>query len=71
MSALEGNEPAIEWLSLTEANRLTPSVPIANLLDSLSFIPVNRSRWGVAMMGGVRRISDADWNVIVKSKDLN
>jgi hypothetical protein len=64
-SGLEGHLPAVDWLHLAKIERLDPCIPMAEILAKLSFIPANRSRWGVAMMGGVRKISDIDWDHIV------
>lgn len=37
-------------------------------LDDLSFIPANRQKWGVSMMGGMRSISDSDYQVLTTSQ---
>jgi hypothetical protein len=61
-----GNQ-VVTWLRLGTVRELVPSVPIRGLLDSLSFTPSNKARWGVALMGGVRVIGDDDWGLIVPS----
>jgi hypothetical protein len=62
---LEGNAPAVEWLQLTDTHRFDPCIPMAGLIAQLSIIPKNRIRWGVAMMGGVRKIHDVDLDCIL------
>jgi hypothetical protein len=52
------------WIELGAPAALTPSVKIQDALAKLSFTPSNATRWGVVLMGGVRRISDRDWTVI-------
>ena len=41
---------------------------ITDHLDDLSFIPTNRKKWGVAMMGGMRSIGLSDYQVLSSSK---
>jgi len=60
-------QQVVAWLRLAEVRPLRPAREMRDLLDRLSFIPENRSRWGVSFMGGVRRISDEDWNAIVSA----
>ena len=33
-------------------------------LDALSFIPSNKKKWGVAMMGGARSLIEADYKML-------
>ena len=61
----EVGPPAHAWLRLMDIRDLEPAVSVRPLLDSLSFVPKNRKRWGVALMGGVRRISDDDLKLIL------
>ena len=61
----EGNQLAVGWLQLGTVKEFSTPVPILELLDRLSFIPENRARWGVALVGGVRRIDDRDWDLIL------
>lgn len=51
-------------LHLVEVQKIQP-VDIRALLDDLSFIPENRKKWGVALMGGCRKISLEDYRKIV------
>lgn len=62
---LDGDNPPVSWLTFADTNKMVPTVHMSELLEKLSFIPKNRSRWGVTLMGGVRRISDADWAIIL------
>lgn len=39
-------------------------VDLLTVLDRLSFIPDNRNKWGVAMMGGVRSLTPEDYIVL-------
>lgn len=52
-------------LRLADVQRIGP-VDIRQMLDDLSFIPENRQKWGVALMGGCRKISQQDFEKIVK-----
>lgn len=51
-------------LHLTDICEIAP-VDIRQKLDDLSFIPANRKKWGVALMGGCRKISREDFEKIV------
>jgi len=39
-------------------------IAVAEQLDQLSFIPANKKKWGVAMMGGMRSLSASDYEVL-------
>jgi hypothetical protein len=41
-------------------------VDVRSLLDELDFVPKNRSKWGVALMGGCREVSKADYERLRK-----
>jgi hypothetical protein len=43
---------------------------ILDVLDDLSFIPANRQKWGVAMMGGMRSIDAKDYEILVGGQSL-
>lgn len=57
------NELPQSVVYLDEQKLITPR-PIRPMLDHLSFIPENHMKWGVALMGGIRRISHEDFNRI-------
>ncbi len=40
-------------------------VDLRTKLDTLSFVPKNKKKWGVAMMGGMRSLSEADYATII------
>ena len=57
-------EPPATLLEFKVRELYIPLVEIRPLLDNLSFVPKDRSRWGAALRGGCRRISKADFNTI-------
>jgi hypothetical protein len=54
-------------LNLTNINILSKPVNIKNLLGELSFIPPNKAKWGLALQGGVRKIIQTDFEIIINS----
>lgn len=53
-------------LHLDRIEHLNSPVLMTDYLDALSFIPENRKKWGVSMMGGMRSISQADYNILAR-----
>ena len=53
-------------LELCEVRQLDPPVRIKSLLSRLSFVSPG-PRWGAALMGGCRRLSAADYEVLTAS----
>lgn len=51
-------------LKLSDINILKQPIDIIERLDKLSFTPENRKKWGVAFMGGVRRINENDFQTM-------
>lgn len=51
-------------LVLDEIEIFEPPVDFLAKLDDLSFIPENRKKWGVAMMGGMRSIELSDFKTL-------
>lgn len=51
-------------LQLDRINYLSSPVLMTDYLNALSFIPKNRKKWGVSMMGGMRSISQVDYNIL-------
>ncbi len=39
-------------------------VKVQKKLDELSFVPADKSKWGVAFMGGMRRVTKQDYKVL-------
>ncbi|QTN40940.1 EVE domain-containing protein [Marinobacter salsuginis] len=54
----------VSALQLTNIQLFTQPVVFTDHLDDLSFIPANRQKWGVAMMGGMRSISQPDYQTL-------
>lgn len=52
------------WLELSSPKMLEPAIDIRSLLTRLSFAPSNPQRWGPTLIGGVRAITDLDWEII-------
>jgi hypothetical protein len=52
-------------LELTRPIVLAPPVLVADVFPRLSIAPSTAKHWGTALMGGMRRISDGDWDMIV------
>ncbi len=51
-------------LVLARVAHLSIPVSLENVLDKLSFIPENKNRWGVTMMGGVRSLTVQDYLIL-------
>lgn len=51
-------------LSLTEVKFFRKPVSVRDKLDQLSFTSSNRAKWGSAFMGGVRSVSQEDYEVL-------
>ena len=51
-------------LELKEVRYFDSPVDVREKLDTLSFIPQNKKKWGVAMMGGMRSLNKADYDVL-------
>lgn len=45
--------------------------PVRNHLSALSFIPDNQRKWGVSFMGGVRKVSDADLDLLLSRPNVH
>jgi hypothetical protein len=60
-------------LHLAEVQMLPAPAPVGPILNKLSFVPIDpmtgqpKKKWGVAFMGGVRAISEADFEVLIRS----
>lgn len=67
LRSLAGDSPSAGWLILGIPERFEPCINAKVVLADLSFIPKNRARWGVAFMSGTRRISDRDWDVLLRA----
>ncbi len=52
-------------LSFENIKLLKCPISFKSLLPELSFCPKNMSRWGVIVLGGTRRISDEDYEIIL------
>lgn len=48
-------------LMLKKIKMLDRPTIVKSLLDTLSFVPANKNRWGVVMMGGMRHINQQDF----------
>lgn len=51
-------------IRLSSIFHLGTPVDLLTVLDRLSFIPKNKNKWGVAMMGGVRSLTAGDYEVL-------
>lgn len=58
----------VSALVLEHIAYLGSPVNIKDHLDDLSFIPENREKWGVAMMGGMRSIPENDFKTLSSQK---
>lgn len=52
-------------LLLENINLFNEPVDVKKKLDTLTFMPVNKKKWGVAMMGGMRSLLTIDYNELV------
>lgn len=51
-------------IRLHNVSYMSAPVNLLTVLDRLSFVPENRTKWGVAMMGGVRSLTTQDFNIL-------
>jgi hypothetical protein len=58
-------DPPFKVLRLTEVSMLATPVRLQSVLPRLSFAPSYMQRWGVCIMGGSRRLTGADWTVLL------
>lgn len=56
----------VSALALSNIRRFSQPVVITDHLEDLSFIPTNRKKWGVAMMGGMRSITQPDYQTLTE-----
>jgi len=54
----------LKALLLEKVSVFDKPVSVSDRLDHLSFIPENKKKWGVAMMGGMRSLTDSDFMVL-------
>ena len=57
-------------LTLTDCHMFNLPVSVPDKLDTLSFIPENRKKWGVAFMGGIRAITSDDYDQLVETPTM-
>lgn len=62
-----GEKTPAKVLDFEALTLFSAPVPIRPLLDKLEMFAKVRQRWGVALVGGSRRISGADFEVILNS----
>ena len=60
-------EAPVLVLSLSKVSKLNPPVGIKRILDQLSFI--KSKKWGGALQGGCKKISQADFELIVRESN--
>jgi hypothetical protein len=51
-------------LRLKQIRYLSPPIPIRPLIGKLSFLPNYSKTWGASLMGGCRRISNEDFELL-------
>jgi predicted RNA-binding protein len=54
-------------LKLLQVERLSKPVKVKEHLDSLDLCPSNKEKWGVALMGGMRKLSLNDFNILARA----
>lgn len=59
------NSPSL-MIEMREIIRFKHPVSIRPILEQLDFCPKNLAKWGVVFLGGVRRISDSDFDLICR-----
>ena len=59
------SKPVEKLVRLAAVASVAPAIPIKRFLDVFEFFPTNKKRWGVALVGGSRRISDIQFNIII------
>ena len=60
------SKPVEKIVRLTSVACLAPAIPIKQFLSAFEFFPTNKGRWGVALVGGSRRITDKQFNMIME-----
>jgi predicted RNA-binding protein len=69
--SLYPEQPIESVISLERIQNFITGVDIRGLLDKLSFIPVNKGKWGAAFQGGCRKISQKDYEIIKNLSELS
>lgn len=54
------------FLSFENLSKLSKPILFKSLLEQFTFCPQNKQKWGVALMGGIRRLNDVDYQLIKK-----
>lgn len=54
-------------LNLSSATILKQPVDVIEKINELSFMPENKLKWGVAFMGGARRVNERDFQIITSA----
>jgi hypothetical protein len=52
---------------LTDTNKFKTKVFLRTIVSQLECYPKNSNKWGMILQGGCRKISDHDWNYIIKA----
>lgn len=60
-------QPPIAILNFTNCSRFLPLIPIRPLLARLQFT-AGVKKWGIMIQGGCRKISDQDFQTVIKSR---
>ena len=63
-------ETPASTLKLTDIRLFKVLPKISDLKDRLQFIPKGTSKWGVALQGGLKRISKADYDLILLAGEI-
>lgn len=63
---LEEHGPVEYFLSFENLSKLSRPILFKSLLEQFTFCPQNKQKWGVALMGGIRRLNDTDYQLIKK-----
>ena len=63
-SSIEEHGTVVAYLRFKEVTLFSNPISFREVLPQLSFCPKNMKKWGVVLMGGVRRLSDYDFNII-------
>lgn len=63
-----GEKTPVKIIDFKPLTLFRTPVPIRPLLDQLEMFAKVRQRWGVALVGGSRRISEADFELILSSE---
>jgi hypothetical protein len=64
------DEPPVFYLEFKDVTFFINPINFTEKVKHLSFFPKNEKKWGVVLMGGCRKISKGDWDILFKTNKM-